>query len=67
MLNNMSRKTRATACCGGAARVGKSIVRNASKNMEKSMISQAKKLYENPFLVLPEYHDNESTKRFKKI
>ncbi len=62
----MSRKTRAAACCGGA-RVGKSIVRNASKNMEKIMVSQAKKLYENPFLVLPEYNDNDSTKRFKKL
>ena len=48
----MSRKTRAAAYSGGA-RVGKSIVRNASKNMEKIMVSQAKKLYENPFVVLP--------------
>jgi len=67
MIIIMSRKKRAAACCGGAARVGKSIVRNASKNIEKIMISQAKKLYENPFLVLPDYDDNESTKRFKKL
>jgi hypothetical protein len=67
MLSNMSRNKRAAAGFGKSARVGKSIVRNASKNMEKIMVSHAKALYENPFLVLPEYQDSESTKRFKKI
>ncbi|MBS3802731.1 MAG: hypothetical protein KGY65_08280, partial [Candidatus Thermoplasmatota archaeon] len=63
----MARKVRPTSCCGGAARVGKSIVRNASKSMEKTMIKQAKSLYDNPFKVLPDFEDKESKKRFKKI
>ncbi len=63
----MARKVRPASCCGGAARVGKSIVRNASKSMEKTMIKQAKSLYDNPLKVLPDYEDKESKKRFKKI
>jgi len=63
----MARKVRPTSCCGGAARVGKSIVRNASKSMEKTMIKQAKSLYDNPLKVLPDFEDKESKKRFKKI
>lgn len=63
----MARRKYPAACCGGAARVGKSIVRNASKTMEKTMIKQAKMLYENPLQVLPETKDSESEKRFKKI
>ena len=63
----MARRKRPPACCGGAARVGKSIVRNASKTMEKTMVKQAKILYENPLRVLPELTDSESKKRFKKV
>jgi hypothetical protein len=63
----MVKTIRPASCCGGAARVGKSIVRNASKSMEKTMIKQAKSLFENPFKVLPEYTDKESKKRFKKV
>jgi len=63
----MAKKIRSAACCGGATRVGKSIVRNASKSMEKTMIQQAKTLFENPFIVLPSYEDAESRKRFRKV
>jgi len=63
----MARKVRPASCCGGSARVGKSIVRNASKSMEKNMIKQAKSLYDNPLKVLPDFEDKESKKRFKKI
>lgn len=63
----MARNKRKASCCGGAARVGRSIVRNASKTMEKNMIKQSKRLFENPLRVLPEVKDAESEKRFKKI
>jgi len=45
----------------------RSIVRNASKSMEKNMLQQAKLLYNDPYIVLPKYEDAFSTKRFKKI
>ena len=47
--------------------MGKSIVRNASKSMEKKTVAQAKKLFENPFLVLPSFDDTDSKKAFKKM
>ncbi|MFO8077224.1 MAG: hypothetical protein R6U21_01080 [Thermoplasmatota archaeon] len=62
MAKSMRRRA---ACCGGG-RVGKSIVRNASKSMEKKTVAQAKKLFENPFLVLPSFDDRDSKKAFKK-
>ncbi len=61
----MASVKRQVGCCGGA-RVGKSIVRNASKTIEKQMIEHADKLYENPFLVLPKFQDDISKKGFKK-
>ena len=63
----MAKKKAPATCCGGPARVGKSIVRNASKSMEKTMIKQATALYENPLKVLPTYDDAESEKGFRKI
>ena len=56
---------RRTACCAGG-KLRKSIVRNASKSMEKKTVAQAKKLFENPFLVLPSFEDKDSKKAFKK-
>lgn len=61
----MARKTRRVGCCG-QTRIGRSIVRNASKTMEKQMIAQADLLYKDPFIVLPECKDTISEKRFKK-
>lgn len=63
----MAKKLRSSSCCGRGARIGKSIVRNASKSMEKTMVRQAKSLFKNPFEVLPDYDDAESKKRFRKI
>lgn len=63
----MARRKRPATCCGGATRVGKSIVRNASKTMEKNMVKQSKALFDNPLRVLPDTDDAESVKRFKKI
>lgn len=62
----MAKKNSRAGCCGSGAR-GKSIVRTASKSMEKQIVSSAQRLYENPFLVLPEYNDSASKKRFKKL
>jgi hypothetical protein len=45
----------------------RSFARTASKSMEKKLVENAKKLKENPFLVLPEYHDRYSSKYFDKI
>ena len=53
--------------CGGAARIGRSIVRNASKITEKQMISQSDKLYKNPFIVLPSCQDEGCKRRFRKL
>jgi len=62
----MAKKITRAGCCGSGVR-GKSIVRTASKSMEKQIVNSAQRLYENPFLVLPEYHDSVSKKRFKKL
>ena len=62
----MAKKIRRTGCCGSGVR-GKSIVRTASKSMEKHIVSSAERLYDNPFLVLPTARDAVSQKRFKKI
>jgi hypothetical protein len=48
-------------------RTRKSIVRTASKSMEKKTITQAKAVYDNPLLVLPSYTDSDSSRGFKKI
>jgi hypothetical protein len=63
----MARNIGSGSCCGGGPRIRKSIVRNASKSMEKTMVNQSKTLFENPLIVLPEYDDKESKKRFRKI
>jgi len=62
----MSRKKlRAAGMARGA--MGKSIVRTASKSMEKNIVQRAKKLYDNPYVVLPDYSDKYSEKVFKKL
>ncbi len=63
----MAKKKHPTAASCCPTRVGKSIVRNASKSMEKSMIKQANSLFNNPLQVIPECKDAESEKRFRKI
>ena len=45
----------------------KTFARTASKSMEKNLIENAKKLMEDPYLILPEYSDKYSTKYFGKI
>ena len=45
----------------------RTFARTASKSMEKNLINNAKKLKNNPFLVLPKYDDNFSKKSFKKL
>ena len=45
----------------------RTFARTASKSMEKNLINNAKKLKNDPFLVLPKYNDNYSKKTFKKI
>jgi len=45
----------------------RTFARTASKSMEKNLINNAKKLRDNPFLVLPEYNDKYSQKTFKKL
>lgn len=62
----MAKKIRRTGCCGSGVR-GKSMVRTASKSMEKQIIESAERLYKNPQLVLPDPQDSVSKKRFKKI
>ncbi|MDG6217851.1 MAG: hypothetical protein QCI00_00225 [Candidatus Thermoplasmatota archaeon] len=62
----MAKKISRAGCCGSGVR-GKSIVRTASKTMEKQIVSSAQRLYENPLLILPDYQDNVSKKSFKKL
>ncbi len=45
----------------------RTFARTASKSMEKKLVENAKKLRENPYLVLPEYEDKYSSKYFGKI
>lgn len=63
----MVKKKHLQALGGGTTQVGKSMVRNASKSMEKTMINQATNLFKNPLIVLPECKDAQSEKRFSKI
>lgn len=44
----------------------RTFARTATKSMEKHLIENAKKLKENPFLVIPDYDDKDSEKHFKK-
>ncbi len=44
----------------------RTFARTASKSMEKHLVENAKKLKENPFLIIPEYEDKSSEKYFKK-
>jgi hypothetical protein len=57
---------RRVGCCGGV-RVGKSIVRNASKTTERQIVDHAKALYNDPYVILPSFQDDSCKKRFKKI
>ena len=45
----------------------RTFARTASKSMEKKLVENAKKLKENPYLILPGYTDDFSNKCFKKI
>ena len=45
----------------------RTFARTASKSMEKNLIENAKKLMEDPYLILPDYSDKYSTKYFGKI
>lgn len=45
----------------------RTFARTASKSMEKKLVENAKKLRDNPCLVLPEYTDRYSSKYFDKI
>ncbi|RLF39413.1 MAG: hypothetical protein DRN12_07030 [Thermoplasmata archaeon] len=42
-------------------------VRTASKSVEKKLLQNAEKLYEDPFIVLPKFEDNVSKKAFSGI
>jgi len=45
----------------------RTFARTASKSMEKNLVENAKKLMEDPYLILPEYSDKYSIKYFGKI
>lgn len=45
----------------------RTFARTAAKSMEKKLIDNAKKLRDNPYLILPDYEDNYSKKYFDKI
>jgi hypothetical protein len=45
----------------------RTFARTASKSMEKKLVENAKRLKQNPYLVLPEYSDKRSEKYFGKI
>ena len=45
----------------------RTFARTASKSMEKNLVENAKKLLEDPYLILPEYSDKYSIKYFGKI
>lgn len=45
----------------------RTFARTATKSMEKNLVENAKKLKEDPYLILPEYTDNYSRKYFQKI
>lgn len=45
----------------------RTFARTAAKSMEKRLVENAKKLRDDPYLVLPDYFDNYSRKNFNKI
>lgn len=45
----------------------RTFARTATKSMEKKLVENAKKLKEDPYLILPEYSDNYSKRHFDKI
>ena len=45
----------------------RTFARTAAKSMEKKLVENAKKLRDDPYLILPEYSDNYSKKYFDKI
>ena len=45
----------------------RTFARTAAKSMEKKLVENAKKLREDPFLILPDYEDKYSIKYFKKV
>jgi len=45
----------------------RTFARTAAKSMEKKLVDNAKKIKENPYLILPDYDDNYSRKFFDKI
>jgi hypothetical protein len=45
----------------------RTFARTASKSMEKKLVENAKKIMDDPYIVLPEYEDNYSRKYFGKI
>ena len=45
----------------------RTFARTAAKSMEKKLVENAKKLQDNPYLILPEYSDNYSKRYFDKI
>ena len=45
----------------------RTFARTAAKSMEKKLVENAKKLQDDPYLILPDYSDNYSTKYFNKI
>jgi len=48
-------------------RMAKAFARTAAKSVEKNLVENAKKLKEDPYLILPKYTDNYSRKYFEKI
>ena len=45
----------------------RTFARTAAKSMEKRLVENAKKLREDPYLILPDYEDNYSRRHFDKI
>ncbi len=48
-------------------RMMRTFARTASKSMEKKIVDNAKELMDDPYILLPDYDDNYSTKYFGKI
>lgn len=48
-------------------RMAKAFARTAAKSVEKNLVENAKKLKEDPYIILPKYTDNYSRKYFEKI
>ena len=48
-------------------RTTRTFARTAAKSMEKKLVENAKKLKQDPYVILPDYDDNYSKKHFNKI